>query len=170
MITGLGHVAINTRDPVALGAFYRDVLGLRITHEIGADAWNGPAMQLSSRPAQEHHELAIFPRADMRHVAFTVASLGDLRAMHHGIQERGLPILMAVDSGVSLAFFFDDPEGNYIEIYWPTGVLEHRLISQPIDLTAPPETLLREVETWRDEVSGSETHGGAPLGHFSTTN
>jgi catechol-2,3-dioxygenase len=161
MITGLGHVAINAIDPVTLGAFYRDVLGMQVTHAIGPDAWNDPAVQLSSRPAQEHHELAIFPRAGMRHLAFTVAPLGDLCAMHHGIQERGRPILLAVDSGVSLAFFFDDPEGNHIEIYWPTGVQEHRPTARPIDLTAPPETLLREVEVWQDTVAGRTAPGSA---------
>ena len=53
---------------------------------------------------------------------------------------------MALNHGVSLAFYFDDPEGNMIEIYWATGLPYGQPYGHPIDLTLPEEELLRDVE------------------------
>ena len=42
---------------------------------------------------------------------------------------------MALSHGVSLSFYFDDPEGHLIEVYWPTGVATRPPYGEPIDLT-----------------------------------
>jgi catechol-2,3-dioxygenase len=64
---------------------------------------------------------------------------------------------MALNHGVSLAFYFDDPDGNMIEIYWATGLEYGQPYGHAIDLTLPEEALLADVEqlaqrhglTWR---------------------
>ena len=50
---------------------------------------------------------------------------------------------MALNHGVSLAFYFDDPEGNMIEIYWATGLAYGQPYGHPIDLALPEKALLR---------------------------
>ena len=52
---------------------------------------------------------------------------------------------LALNHGVSLSFYFDDPEGHLIEVYWPTGIDCLARHGDPIDLTLPEEALRRDV-------------------------
>jgi catechol-2,3-dioxygenase len=116
-------------------------------HPIGATAF------LSSRPDEESHEIALFANPAFAHVAFKVSSLAELRSVHARVVERNIPIKFAADHGVSLAFYFDDPDGNMIEVYWPTrgqsGTQLHVEPLQPhmesLDLLQPEEVLLEKV-------------------------
>ena len=111
-----------------------------------ADSPFGASTFLSSRPDQESHEIVIFADARLRHTAFKVETLADLRSRYRDLVARGLPIKMALNHGVSLAFYFDDPDGNMIEIYWPTGLDYGQPYGHPIDLTLPEDALLQDVE------------------------
>ena len=115
-ISGFSHVGMAAHDPAALAAFYRDALGMTVTGGSAAGSQFGATAFLSSRPEEENHELAIFATPMYRHLAFTVASLADLRALHRQITARGIPIKLAFNHGCSLAFYFDDPEGNMVEV------------------------------------------------------
>ena len=135
-VIGVRHVGLSARDPAALAAFYRDVLGLQVvggstaeTSAFGATAF------LSSHPAEGSLDLALFANPAYRHTAFEVRSLADLRALHQRVLGRGVPVKMALNHGVSLSFYFDDPEGHLIEVYWPTGVACRPRHGDPIDLT-----------------------------------
>ena len=142
---GLRHVGIQSSDPAALAAFYQDVLGMQV---VGGSPPGGPfgaSAFLSSRPDQESHEIAIFTSAAFRHLAFKVASLQDLRAAYGAVAGRGVGIKAALNHGVSLAFYFDDPDGNMVEIYWPTGLEFGQPYGHPIDLTQREEALLQDV-------------------------
>ena len=116
--SGLSHIGIHSEDPAALAEFYRDVLDMQIVGSSAADSPVGASTFLSSRPNEESHEIVIFANSDLRHTAFKVASLADLRARYRSIKGRGVPIKATVNHGVSLAFYFDDPEGNGLEIYY----------------------------------------------------
>jgi len=37
------------------------------------------------------------------------------------LSSRPIPTKFLGNYGVSFAFYFDDPDGNMIEVYWPTG-------------------------------------------------
>jgi catechol-2,3-dioxygenase len=56
-----------------------------------------------------------------------------------------VPVKAALNHGVSLSFYFEDPEGHLIEVYWPTEVLCRPRHGEPIDLTRSEEALRREV-------------------------
>ncbi len=147
MVQGIYHIGIQADDPAALAEFYRDVLDMQIIGGSGEDdADFGVTTFLSNRPDEESHHLAIFRRGEFAHTAFKVASLADLRACFRKVTERGLPIKLAFNHGVSLAFYFDDPAGNMIEVYWPTGRVAHQPHGDPIDLSLPEEELVREVD------------------------
>jgi catechol-2,3-dioxygenase len=53
--------------------------------------------------------------------AFKVSSLAEFRSFHARVVEKSIPIKFVFNHGVSFAFYFDDPDGNMIEVYWPTG-------------------------------------------------
>ena len=45
-----------------------------------------------------------------------------------------------------LAFYFDDPNGNVIEVYWPTGDLRLKQPQAvPLDLSKPDKVLFQQL-------------------------
>ncbi|MBZ5612038.1 MAG: VOC family protein [Acidobacteriia bacterium] len=113
----------------------------------GADHPLGASAFLCSRPNEESHEIALFANPMYAHVAFKVSTLAELRSFHARVLARKLPIKFSFNHGVSFAFYFDDPDGHTIEIYWPTGALEsyRQPHAEPLDLTQPDEVLLAQV-------------------------
>jgi catechol-2,3-dioxygenase len=109
-VMGVGHVALNARDPATLAEFYREVLGFQVvpteTSHLGENVF------LSSHPAEVSVDLALFRNPAFQHTAFEVRSLADLRAFHKRLLGRGVPVKIALNHGVSLSFYFDDPEGT----------------------------------------------------------
>ena len=144
-LIGLCHVGMYAKDPPALAEFYRDVMGMKIvggsdaSHPLGATAF------LSSRQDEESHEIAMFCNRELAHHAFRVQSLAALKQFHQRIAARGIPIKYQFLHGVSFAFYFQDPEGNMIEVYWPTGVDQPQPSMEPIDLTRPETELLERL-------------------------
>ena len=148
--TGVHHVGLHASNPAASAAFYADVLGMEVVggsspdHPIGATAF------LNSRPAEEAHKIALFANPAFAHVAFKVSSLAELRSVYARVVEKNIPIKFAADHGVSFAFYFDDPDGNMVEVYWPTrdgsGTRAHAEPVQPrmepLDLSLPEDVLL----------------------------
>lgn len=145
-ITGLGHVGLHASDLEALTEFYRAVLGLQI---VGQGDLNAEGLRssvfLSSRPEDAHYQVAIYANPNLGHIAFEVASLTDLQTFNQRVVERDLPIRWALNHGVSLAFYFADPAGNLIKLYWPTGVAYSHPHGHPIDLTQPEAVLRQDV-------------------------
>lgn len=144
---GVRHVGLAAKNPAALATFYRDVMGMTVMGESPADSPLGATLFLSAHPEEENHEIVFFGNPALAHTAFRVASLKELLTFYRQIKEQGLPIKFAFNHVASLAFYFEDPEGNMIEIYWATNVRGLRQpIVEPIDFDVPQEELLREVE------------------------
>ena len=145
--TGVHHVGLFARDPAASAQFYHDVLGMQIVGGSGADYPLGATAFLCSRPTEESHEIALFANPAFQHFAFKVSSLAELRRIHARVLARKLTVKHAFNHGVSLAFYFDDPDGNMIEVYWPTGEADscRQPHAMPLDLSQPDEVLLEQV-------------------------
>ena len=71
---------------------------------------------------------------------------------------------MALNHGGSLAFYFDDPEGHLVEVYWPTGVACRPPYGDPIDLTQSEEALRRDVAELAARAGAPSAAGGAEPG------
>src|SRR5262249_17699327 len=142
-VIGVRHVGLSARDPAALATFYQDVLGLQVvptdTAALGATAF------LSSHPAEGSLDLALFANPAFQHTAFEVRAVSGPRAFHQRVRGRGVPVKMALNHGVSLSFYFADPEGHLIEVYWPTAVACRPLHGDPIDLARSEEALRRDM-------------------------
>lgn len=145
--TGVHHVGLHAKNPAVSAEFYRDLLGMQIVGGSGADHPLGVSPFLCNRPDEESHEIALFANAIYAHVAFKVASLAELRSVHARVVEKRLPIKFAFNHGVSFAFYFEDPDGHMVEIYWPTGALDayRQPHAEPLDLTLSDEALLHQV-------------------------
>ena len=116
-------------------------MGMQIVGGSSADAPLGASAFLSSRPEEESHEIALFTNPEYRHVAFKVASLAELRSFYQRVLDRKIEAKMVLNHGVSVAFYFDDPDGNMIEVYWPTGLKCRQPVMKPIDLSETEETI-----------------------------
>jgi len=144
--TGIRHVGLLATNPAASAEFYRDVLGMEIVggstpdHPLGATAF------LSSRPDEESHDIALVANPEAAHIAFKVSSLAEFRSFHARVVEKNIPIKFVFNHRVSFAFYFDDPDGNMVEVYWSTGDLSQRQpYAEPLDLSQPDEALLEKL-------------------------
>jgi catechol-2,3-dioxygenase len=144
--TGIHHVGLPATNPAASAEFYKDVLGMEIVGGTAPDHPLGATAFLSSRPDEESHEIALLANLDFAHIAFKVSSLVEFRSMHARVVEKNIPIKFVFNHRVSFAFYFDDPDGNMIEVYWPTGDLNWRQPeAEPLDLSLPDEALLEQI-------------------------
>jgi len=142
---GVRHIGLPAKDPAALAAFYRDVMGMKVMRQTPADARYGATVFLARHPEEEDHDLVFFANPTLAHTAFRVASLGDLLAFHRKLKEQGVPIKYSLNHATEFSFYFEDPEGHLIEIYWATSLPIPDAYAEPIDLELPEEELLREV-------------------------
>jgi catechol-2,3-dioxygenase len=142
-VTQLGHVGLFIQDPATMVDFYSGFLGMQVTDREETDK----IIFLSARPGEEHHELALAPHetrhTDPQQLSFRVASLADLREFYRQIVERGYPVDRCVSHGNAFGCYFRDPEGNLVEVYWPTGVDWPQPYTLHIDLSLPEGELLK---------------------------
>lgn len=158
IIQGVRHVGLYAPDPAVLAEFYRETLGLQIVGVGGPNA-DGVrhTVSLSSRPAVDAEQLVIDANPENCYTALAVASLADLQAFYRLIVAYKLPIRWALNHGISLAFYFTDPAGNLIKLYWPTGERYPQPHGHPIDLSQSETDLRQDVA---DLVARSEVSAG----------
>ena len=144
--TGIGHVGLRATDLGASVEFYRYVFGMEITGGSAPDHPLGATAFLSSHPGEQSHEVALFANPVFAHIAFKVSSLSELRSFHARVVEKKIPIKFVFNHHESFAFYFDDPDGNMIEVYWPTGDPRgSQPYVEPLDLSQPDEVLLEKI-------------------------
>jgi catechol 2,3-dioxygenase-like lactoylglutathione lyase family enzyme len=118
-VTGLGGVFVKSKDPKALSAWYRDVLGVEIKPWGGAmlsyDApGHPPAVVWSAFPAASDY-MAPSTRDFMLNFA-----VDDMDAMIARLTAKGVPILRRDDTDPHGRFaWILDPDGTKIELWQP---------------------------------------------------
>jgi catechol 2,3-dioxygenase len=118
----IGHVHLRVGDLDRATAFYRDVLGFDVTvyrsdyaflsaggyhHHIGL---NTRYSQGGTAPPEGHTGLL--------HFAILYPERRELARVVKRILERGYPIGVGQDHGVSVSVYLSDPDGNGIELYY----------------------------------------------------
>ncbi len=129
----LSHIAIPAQNPKQLADFYRDFLGLAITLE-GALPALGDFVFLSDRPEEQSQTIAFMTRPGARHIAWQVDSLAALKAVYADALAGGIAIDRALNHRATLSLYLHDPEGNGIEVFWPTGQPADGVYAEPLDL------------------------------------
>jgi len=120
-ITGVGGIFFKSKDPKALMAWYRDVLGIKI------EAWGGAAMAYN---APRHPPVVVVnafrqtthymdPSTREFMIDFAV---DDLSAFLDRLKAKGVAVLKRDDSDPSGSFaWIVDPDGTKIELWEPKG-------------------------------------------------
>jgi catechol 2,3-dioxygenase len=117
----LGHIVLKVRDAARSRDFYTSTLGLKVSHE---DLARGAVFLSFGR---EHHELALFQGATgeapdasqpgLHHIAWQLGSFEELKAAYHELKALGVPVESTVEHNVSRSVYFNDPDGNRVELY-----------------------------------------------------
>lgn len=116
----LGHVHLKVSSLERSLRFYQDLFQLQLKERVG-DRF----AFLSS--SQAHHDIALQALGDrasrpapgatgLYHVAFELPSRADLDDFAHELDRQGIRF-QAVDHGISQALYFDDPDGNGLEVF-----------------------------------------------------
>ncbi|WP_403022409.1 VOC family protein [Salinibacterium sp. GXW1014] len=118
--TAMAAVTLKVADLDRMIAFYRDGVGLDLIAQEGSSAVLGrgatSALILEVAPELKH---APANAAGLFHTAFLFAEKRDLASSVYSTA-RAYPqsFTGSSDHFVSEAFYFDDPEGNGVELYW----------------------------------------------------
>ena len=118
-ITGLGGVFVKSKDPKALAAWYRDVLGVKI------ESWGG-AMLSYDAPGHPHvlvwnalPEGSDYTTPSTREFMLNFA-VDDMDAFLAKLKAKGVTVLKRDDSDPSGSFaWIVDPDGTKIELWQP---------------------------------------------------
>jgi len=117
--TNVGAVTLKVADLDAMTAFYRDGVGLAVLSQNGDRVVlgsGGPSVVLEHSPLLKH---APDGAAGLFHTALLFETQADLaRALHSVATKYPRSFTGSADHLVSEALYFDDPEGNGVELYW----------------------------------------------------
>ena len=180
--TAMGAVTLDVADLDAMTAYYRDAIGLSVLAADGpvvtlghaargaggvagtAGAASVPVVVLRHSPALKQagpREAGLFHTAILFETQAALAAAVYTVATAHPQRFTG-----SSDHLVSQAFYFDDPEGNGVELYWDRDRTQWSWVHGTIEmgtLFLDPNAFLREHLT--DEALAA--HGSAPsvVGH-----
>jgi len=122
-IKALGHVVLRVTDWARAERFYNGLLGLPIMARFDEDG-----MKMTFFSLGNHHDFAIMevsgegsshaPTAvGLHHVAFKIGdSLDELREAKVMLEGAGV-VVTPIDHEVTKSLYFDDPDGNNLEVY-----------------------------------------------------
>ena len=118
----LTHAGIYVRDIDAMQAFYQRVLGFDVSDEGFVPRYNGRICFMSNDPAIHHQMVLAEGRDDsgsstVNQLSFTVGSLDELREIHRRVVAENCENILPRNHGNAWSVYFDDPEGNNIEVY-----------------------------------------------------
>ena len=143
-IERVGHVVLKMRDLDSAKTFYRDILGMKIATE--------REFGVFFRFNDYHHDIAVFKVDDdaaspeknqvgLAHIALVADSLDTVKSIYQRLKDHDVPIVRTRDHGCTKSVYFQDPEGNEIEIYCEVPELPWQKIDNvfkggPLDLEA----------------------------------
>ena len=137
-VTSLGHIGFYVRDIERSVAFYRDVLGLTVSDR----SPRGAVFMTSQDRSLEHHELYLAPgRNDdgkvsvLQQISFRCPTLKDVKDFYRLFTDKNVPISRVVSHGNTVSIYANDPDGNSVEVYWPSGIDVPQPFGKPMDLT-----------------------------------
>jgi len=136
-VNSLGHMGVYVRDVERSVAFYRDILGLQVSDR----SPRGGVFMTAQDRAVEHHEILLAPgRNDdgkvnvLQQISFRCATLKDVKDFYRVFVDNNVPINRCVSHGNTVSIYAQDPDGNSVEVYWPSGVDVPQPFGKTMDL------------------------------------
>ena len=124
-LKGIGHVNLRVADQEVSKRFYRDFLGFVIAEEdpdhggvfmtLGE---NFHTLDIGQHPAPDEAQRPQRGQIGLGHIAFQVGSYAALRDAYAHLVQSGVAIMRATNHVNQRSFYFADPDGNTLEIYY----------------------------------------------------
>ena len=164
-ISRLNHAVLYVRDVTRSTAFYRDVLGFRVTTSLG-----DRAVFLQAPDSTNDHDLALFglgadagssaagrSTVGMYHLAWELGTLGELEEHARKLAAAGA-LAGTSDHGTTKSLYAKDPDGLEFEVVWivPAALLDQETLDA--SATIRPLDLEREKARY-----GADTRGGVGI-------
>jgi catechol 2,3-dioxygenase len=167
--TAMGAVTLLVGDLDGMTRYYRDVVTLEVLGAEGDTVTLGragkPLVVLRHEPALRH---AAPGSAGLFHTAIVFESQAALAAALSSVARQAPGTFTgSADHLVSQAFYFTDPEGNGIELYWDRARTEWSWTHGQVEMATlflDPNAFLREHLT-EEGATGAATAGAASVGH-----
>ena len=147
-VTSLGHIGLFVSDYDKMRDFYTRILGFTVTDE----ARERGMCFLSAHPEDEHHEVllasgrqALYGSPQIQQMSFHVDSIKALREFRVSFIDEGVTITSEVTHGNAASIYFDDPEGNRLEVYYSIPVDWPQPFRRPIDLSMDDDGVLQQI-------------------------
>ena len=118
----LTHAGLWVRESAVREAFYTRVMGFHVSDRGFVERYNGNITFMSNDPTIHHQVILAEGRPDdvpstINQLSFLVKSLDELRVMYRRVVAEGVENLLPRNHGNAWSVYFDDPEGNNIEVY-----------------------------------------------------
>jgi catechol 2,3-dioxygenase len=167
--TAMGAVTLLVGDLDGMTAFYRDVVTLQLHSAEGDTVTLGragrPVVVLRHEPALHH---ATPGSAGLFHTAILFETQEALAAALYSVARKAPRTFTgSADHLVSQAFYFTDPEGNGIELYWDRDRSSWSWTHGHIEMATlhfDPNAFLAEHLT-ENAASGATVQAAASVGH-----
>jgi catechol 2,3-dioxygenase len=173
----LHHVTLKTTRLEEMTDWYSAVLGMETMHTGPFGAW------LTNDAANHRLALLIAPGLEddpdkiqhtgMHHSAYEFASLDDLLATYTRLKERGITPHGCLDHGMTMSFYYADPDGNSLELQfdelgdWAESkafIQTDTFAANPIGIQVDPD----EIAAAREQGASPENvHARAYAGEFT---
>ncbi|HEY9024633.1 MAG TPA: VOC family protein [Burkholderiaceae bacterium] len=118
-VTGVGGVFFKAKDPKALAAWYRDVLGMPV------QPWGGAALRYDAPGHPPAAAWSAFAASTSYFAPSTSDfmvnyAVDDLDALLKRLRDKGVAVLKQVDDDANGRFaWILDPDGNKVELWQP---------------------------------------------------
>ena len=167
----LTHAGIRVWNLEAMARFYQDALGLIVSDE-GKGPLSGLEFVFMTAEHDKHHQFVLVAgrspeqkESTVFQLSFRLQSLAQLRVVDARAREAGATNFVPMSHGNAWSVYFDDPEGNTLEMYVDTPWYVPQPFGDPLDLSLPDEQIYQQtearcracpgfkpVEQWREEM------------------
>ena len=164
----LSHVGLYVHDMPKMIDFYTQVLGFVVSD--GAE--DGRITFLSRNPSDHHQIVLVRGRATdtevpmVQQVSFNVGTLPEVQKAFRKVRDACCEGINPICHGNAWSVYFQDPEGNRIEMFCDTPWYVPQPLGFKIELDKPADQLFTEteaycrdkkgfmpIEEWRAEIS-----------------
>jgi len=180
----LQHCGLTTANLDAMLEWYRKVLGITVHKHVPAPAGSPFTAVAFATNDEVNHRLSFFQtpgvsldndkarHARVQHIAFAYDTLDDLLGTYVRLKKLGMLPLWAADQFIQTAMYYEDPDGNIIELNAANFADEWTVTEQLKAL--PPQVHLnvdldKMIEARKAGASAFEVHERAVAGEFAPT-
>ena len=158
----ISHTILNIKDSKEIIKFYSEVLGFKVSDQ-GLIGGSGPEIIFMSTDPDEHHQIGFsVQRQDLEHstqlnhISFRVRSFEEVKEVKQSLDARGSEYL-PLCHGNALSLYFNDPEGNALEVFFDTPWHVIQPQTELLDPNMTEEEALNWVEqTFKDKQDFSK--------------